>query len=245
MMIRKTTFSIEHMEKVLKPVVLENLIKSKRNFGKPVEITLDGETIYALSGRYKLFFTKGYTCVKCGLTASFFALERSKGSKIERYHLNLYGYNQNGKEVLFTKDHILPKSRGGKDTLENYQTMCEHCNCKKGNKTEEELVAGKQAFEITPRKIQYDSALFVHPVQDPNQHTVIQHNGQYINIKMERGEVLYVEELPTAKKYKARSVEKILQKAISDGILIDTDMNNYKALSDRRLKREYKLSLAG
>ena len=35
-----------------------------------------------------------------------------------------------------TKDHIIPKSKGGKDILDNFQTMCFECNTKKGNKYE-------------------------------------------------------------------------------------------------------------
>lgn len=49
------------------------------------------------------------------------------------YHLNLYGINENNKEVLFTKDHIKPKSKGGKDEIENYQTLCSVCNELKSN----------------------------------------------------------------------------------------------------------------
>jgi 5-methylcytosine-specific restriction endonuclease McrA len=32
-----------------------------------------------------------------------------------------------------TKDHIVPKSKGGKDMLSNTQTMCVICNTKKGD----------------------------------------------------------------------------------------------------------------
>lgn len=32
-----------------------------------------------------------------------------------------------------TKDHIVPKSKGGPDCIENFQTMCEECNKKKKN----------------------------------------------------------------------------------------------------------------
>jgi len=35
------------------------------------------------------------------------------------YHFNLYGYDTEGNEVLLTKDHILPKSKGGTDHLSN------------------------------------------------------------------------------------------------------------------------------
>ena len=39
-------------------------------------------------------------------------------------------------------DHILPKSRGGKETWENLITACKNCNCAKGDRTPEE--AGMQ-----------------------------------------------------------------------------------------------------
>ena len=35
-------------------------------------------------------------------------------------------------------DHILPKSRGGKETWENLVTACKSCNCLKGDRTPEE-----------------------------------------------------------------------------------------------------------
>jgi len=37
-----------------------------------------------------------------------------------------------------TIDHVIPKSRGGKDTWENLTTACNTCNVKKGNRTPEE-----------------------------------------------------------------------------------------------------------
>lgn len=89
------------------------------------------------SDRYELFATKGVKCVSCGIEGSFFALERStkcnhdrhqKNRQQRRPHFNLYAVREDGQEVLMTKDHILPKSKGGKDRLENYQTMCKVCN---------------------------------------------------------------------------------------------------------------------
>lgn len=50
----------------------------------------------------------------------------------ERPHFNLYSYD--GDEfVMMTQDHIIPKSKGGKDQLSNLQTMCKLCNNEKGN----------------------------------------------------------------------------------------------------------------
>jgi 5-methylcytosine-specific restriction endonuclease McrA len=95
---------------------------------------IDGVNVKLRSQRYTLF-RKSTTCCKCGLEATFMASERDYCSESNNYHLNLYGI-RDGLEILFTKDHILPKSKGGKNNLLNYQTMCVTCNLEKGNKIE-------------------------------------------------------------------------------------------------------------
>jgi 5-methylcytosine-specific restriction endonuclease McrA len=57
-------------------------------------------------------------------------LELNPGDDVP--HFNLYG-EEHGRLVLMTKDHILARSKGGEDILENYQTMCCVCNNLKGN----------------------------------------------------------------------------------------------------------------
>jgi hypothetical protein len=47
-------------------------------------------------------------------------------------HFNLYA-EEDARLILMTKDHILAKSKGGQDVLENFQTMCAICNNLKGN----------------------------------------------------------------------------------------------------------------
>ncbi len=105
------------------------------NHTKKDVIYLDGDKIKLGSDRYKTFKFKGLKCAdpRCGLVGKFFAKERSAGSKIISYHMNLYALDENENEVLMTKDHIIPKSKGGKDLLENYQTMCTIHNCEKGD----------------------------------------------------------------------------------------------------------------
>jgi 5-methylcytosine-specific restriction endonuclease McrA len=87
------------------------------------------------SQRYQLFSLKGIKCVKCGVVGKFFALEKMRSQDTKRYHFNLYGY-VNGEERMLTKDHIVPKSKGGANSLSNYQVMCCKCNTEKGNKEE-------------------------------------------------------------------------------------------------------------
>jgi 5-methylcytosine-specific restriction endonuclease McrA len=131
-MIRKSIHSISEIKNILKEIVLNNLEKNKKSIeGKSLKTIINEEEIYALSDRYKNFFINGYKCIECGIEGQFWALERFE--KENRYHLNLYAIDENGKEVLMTKDHIVPKSLGGKDELENYQPMCCTCNEKKGN----------------------------------------------------------------------------------------------------------------
>lgn len=61
--------------------------------------------------RYDVLRRDGFRCVKCGRG-------REDGVKL---HV----------------DHIKPVSRGGKSVMSNLQTLCEDCNCGKGNKYEE------------------------------------------------------------------------------------------------------------
>ncbi len=91
----------------------------------------NGVQVSVISQRYDVF-KKSNVCCRCGLEGTYLASERHKGD--ENYHFNLYGTDSGGDEVLFTKDHIIPKSKGGKNNLKNYQTMCTVCNELKGNK---------------------------------------------------------------------------------------------------------------
>jgi len=101
-------------------------------FREVAEKDFDGHMVKMYSQRYQLFASKGVTCVECGLAGAFFGLEKSKFQEGDRYHFNLYGI-RNGEEVLITKDHIMPKSKGGKNHLSNYQVMCFECNVEKAD----------------------------------------------------------------------------------------------------------------
>ena len=116
-------------EEVLPYVKLE----MSKNWGKKYgKVNFDGNMVNMASDRYKCFKIWGTTCVSCGLQGTTFYLEKTKGVKYESYHFNLYGY-RDGKEILMTKDHVIPKSRGGLDIIKNYRPMCYICNQEKGN----------------------------------------------------------------------------------------------------------------
>ena len=63
--------------------------------------------------RWQVFQRDDWKCVACG-----------RGSQ---------------NDVILHVDHIVPRSKGGKDTLENYQTLCSLCNIGKSNKDATDL----------------------------------------------------------------------------------------------------------
>jgi 5-methylcytosine-specific restriction endonuclease McrA len=88
--------------------------------------------IHQYSLRYRTFHNS-LVCVKCGRVGNLMGLEKACRDKHHTYHFNLYCV-EGDIQIQMTKDHIIPKSRGGKDRIENMQTMCATCNRNKGNK---------------------------------------------------------------------------------------------------------------
>lgn len=76
-------------------------------------------------------FLKSNVCTCCGLRGRYMALQHRHDT--DPVHFNLYGISKNGHPILMTKDHILPRSRGGGDHIDNMQTMCHDCNALKQN----------------------------------------------------------------------------------------------------------------
>jgi 5-methylcytosine-specific restriction endonuclease McrA len=54
-----------------------------------------------------------------------------------------------------TVDHVVPKSRGGKDTWENLVTACTPCNNKKGNRTPDEARMSLRRRPFRPTHVMY------------------------------------------------------------------------------------------
>mgnify|MGYP001610860199 CR=1 FL=1 len=80
--------------------------------------------------RYHVF-VKSLACEKCGLTGNVMRLEYNdtdKNRTPDRAHFNLYCVREGQEDVMLTKDHILPKSKDGKDTLRNLRNYCAPCN---------------------------------------------------------------------------------------------------------------------
>jgi 5-methylcytosine-specific restriction endonuclease McrA len=90
------------------------------------DIEVDGFKVHPISLRYMTFYQKGTKCVCCGKDGTYFQLDGDESTN--RRHFNLYADDG----TLITKDHIIPKSKGGVDRVSNMQTMCAPCNKAKG-----------------------------------------------------------------------------------------------------------------
>lgn len=127
-LIRKETVSIQEVLPLIQFTPRELNAQSHpeclRNIG--------GDLINMTSLKLQTFAKHGVRCKICGCKGSYFAKEKYPDQPY--FHLNLYAL-KDGREVLMTKDHVVPQSKGGRDRLNNYQTLCQECNKKKGNVT--------------------------------------------------------------------------------------------------------------
>lgn len=88
----------------------------------------DKATISIVGLKFKLFKTKGLDCLHCKAKGYVFIIFKNG----KNYYTNLY--TSNG--ILITKDHIVPKSRGGATSIKNLQPLCIKCNMTKSNSYE-------------------------------------------------------------------------------------------------------------
>lgn len=153
------------IEEVFQMIGEEHLNRQSDYEKNKYDIQVDGFNVHPISLRYMTFYQKGTKCVCCGKDGAYFQLDADRnGANAEsRRHFNLYA--EDG--TLITKDHIIPKSKGGADKVSNMQTMCYPCNKEKGaNCTgyeKEYIVAlrpnGKETCYRTIEKAAYHTAL--------------------------------------------------------------------------------------
>lgn len=110
-------------------------------------VNFDGDLIAMGSQRYENFKYHGVVCECCNIEGKYFRKERFSHNNC--YHFNLYALDNKGKEVLMTKDHFKARSKGGADSIDNYQPLCEKCNHLKGSMDNEEFMKANKKNSIS------------------------------------------------------------------------------------------------
>ena len=88
-------------------------------------VLIQGYPIWTDTDRYESLYIHGCKCAKCGLEASFAAIEKNTDSK-DKFHINIYGTRKSdGRHIQLTKDHIYPRClRGSRYNGKLPDSMC-------------------------------------------------------------------------------------------------------------------------
>lgn len=111
-------------------IPVETMI-TKVNSTDEKHVIIDGTPVKR-STTLQVLATKGTKCVCCGIEGAYFMYFEDHNGGYAR--LMVYRNDYHGYPCFLTKDHIIPKTRGGPDIMDNYQVMCNTCNNKKGAK---------------------------------------------------------------------------------------------------------------
>jgi 5-methylcytosine-specific restriction endonuclease McrA len=115
-----------NIEEVLEHVTYQGHLRSKTR-------EYEGLVVLMNSRKLRVFAQKGTTCAFCKIKGEYFRLHKCEFGE-NRGFLQLYAV-RNGSEVIMTVDHKVPRAKGGRNALENLQTMCADCNNIKGAMT--------------------------------------------------------------------------------------------------------------
>lgn len=89
---------------------------------------------HTTSLRLRTFAVHGCTCYLCGAKGEYFSIDNFASDVEGSKHMNMWGTNPKDKTpLLFTHDHVIPRSKGGADKIENSRTCCTVCNAKKAD----------------------------------------------------------------------------------------------------------------
>ena len=89
-----------------------------------------GRYIKSKKKRFFIFERDNWTCKICGFKPKYIP------SKVEDYRTDLE-LDDRGKMQILEIDHIFPYVKGGRSVPSNLQTLCNLCNCRKGDRCDD------------------------------------------------------------------------------------------------------------
>jgi len=128
---------------------------------KPVRVLFERDTISVTikrNSQKNKVFLKSCKCVHCNRIGNMMSVTADSGNG-GKHHFDLFCMEKNG-VVLMTKDHIIPKSKKGRNKMSNYQTMCEPCNTKKGDTVESKRSKRRRKRREKAREINHQSSFY-------------------------------------------------------------------------------------
>lgn len=126
--------SIMIKENIYNKALIKNNIKLKR---KIPCIDIDNEITINVSKNkaQTLLNCSDWKCACCGAIAKCALVYKNPLTDNGTYIIDVLVEKDDNFSIL-TCDHIIPKSLGGEDNINNYQLLCYNCNIEKGNKLE-------------------------------------------------------------------------------------------------------------
>lgn len=92
---------------------------------------------------------KECSCNICGAKAEYGTIIKTLHG---RFVVHLFTI-KNGQEVFFNVDHIIPKSKNGKNTIDNLQITCSICNSEKADSLPKEIIIPQRTNVIVDEKV--------------------------------------------------------------------------------------------
>lgn len=124
-----------HLEEIPLDVGITAIRENLEMREKAQRVPVGSYDVHVTSLRLRTFCLKGTKCYLCGTEATHFSLDRFRNkSQLEHPHMNLWGVDAEGNELLFTHDHIVDRADGGADNLSNVMPCCTKCNGEKAAK---------------------------------------------------------------------------------------------------------------
>ena len=122
------------MDKQIKELDFNKIVKviNKSKIGQKFLFRVGNLSYYINCTATMKTIAKRPCCAICGAKATHAILCKNEQ---DSYYVSFFT-ERNGQLILFTKDHIVPRSEGGSNSMSNLQACCETCNRAKGNETD-------------------------------------------------------------------------------------------------------------
>lgn len=135
---------------------------------------LSGKKISRASGwlLFKSMQGQEIKCWNCECIADRWIAEKGRSDKMGSPVLNLWGTAADGHLVMMTRDHIIPKSKGGVDDIANLRPGCADCNSSRGNvinKADREFMKAHPELINEKRKAEADRRAAKHKLTEAEQ----------------------------------------------------------------------------